>query len=65
MTDNVVKLRKSNFETQIELANQCGVDNALIMWLDEDGFVQYIAPPETSIYELAGMCQAVATDLLT
>ena len=65
MADNIVQLRKSVFQQQIEIAESCGIDSALIMWLDEEGLAQYIAPPETSVYELAGMCEAVKMDLLT
>jgi hypothetical protein len=63
--DKVVQLHKTDFQKQVELALECGVESALIMWLDDEGLCQYLAPPNTSVYELGGMCAAVQIDLLT
>ena len=65
MADNIVQLRKTDFQKQVDIALECGVESALIMWLDEEGLAQYIAPPNCSVYELAGMCDAVKIDILT
>ena len=65
MTAEIVKLHKTPLDKAIDLVRSYGTDRVLFLIKNPDtGLVEYIAPTEASIYELAGWCTAVAQDIL-
>jgi hypothetical protein len=61
---DIVNIRKSPYEEAMELMLSMRPQAVLIIVLDGDDQVQYIAPPNTSVYEIAGWLEATKQDLL-
>lgn len=65
MSAEVVTLHKSDLEKAIDLVRSYGTDDVIFIIKDpQTDLVEYIAPTETSIYELSGRCLAVSQDIL-
>jgi hypothetical protein len=60
----VISINQRDFEQQFKLIKECRPQKVLIVILDEDDQVQYIAPKDTSIYEICGWLDAVKQDIL-
>jgi hypothetical protein len=64
MTASIVPLHKSDIDKQVELLKSAGAVKVLMIFQTADGWIEYIAPTETSIYELSGWCHATIGGLM-
>jgi hypothetical protein len=64
MSAQIVPLHKTNIDKQVDLLKQAGAVKVLMIFQTADGWIEYIAPTETSIYELSGWCHATIAGLM-
>jgi hypothetical protein len=65
MSAEIVKLHKTPLDEAIDLVRGYGTDRVIfIIKNPETELVEYIAPTDCSIYELAGWCTATVQDIL-
>jgi Cdc6-like AAA superfamily ATPase len=62
--DNVVSLKERAFDKYVKLIEEYKPKKVLVIILDEYDQVQYIAPEDTSIYEIAGWLETAKFDVL-
>lgn len=64
MSAEVVQLHKSDIDKQVDLLKESGAMKALIIFQTADGWIHFIAPPNTSIWELSGWCNSAIAGLM-
>lgn len=64
MSAEVVLLHKSDIDKQVELLKESGAVKVLMIFQTADGWIQYVAPPDTSVWELSGWCNATIAGLM-
>lgn len=62
--DNVVSIKERSFDKYVKLIEEYKPKKVLVIILDEYDQVQYIAPEDTSVYEISGWLSAVNSDIL-
>jgi hypothetical protein len=62
---DIINIHQKDYEQQFKLIKDCRPKKVLMVILDEDDQVQYIAPKDTSVYEICGWLDAVQQDILS
>jgi hypothetical protein len=64
MSADIVPLHKSDIDKQVELLKEAGAVKALMIFQTADGWIEFIPPTNTSVWELSGWCNATIAGLM-
>jgi hypothetical protein len=64
MTASIVPLHKGDIDKQVELLKEAGAVKVLMVFQTADGWIEFIPPTNTSVWELSGWCNATIAGLM-
>lgn len=64
MSASIIPLHKSDIDKQVELLKSAGAVKVLMIFQTADGWIEFISPTETSVWELSGWCNATIAGLM-